>query len=193
MAGKRESNFVNMVSTLLLVSGVAALALGMVYNLTKGPIEIAKQKKQEEAIRNVLPDFDRIENKKFKSARGSDSLAFFVAYKGNEMVGVAVNTYTKNGFSGLIRLMVGFKPDGSINNTSVLEHKETPGLGDKMQKNKSTWSDSYNGLHPAKNNLKMTKDGGQIDAITAATITSRAFTDAVEHAYETFNQNMEGK
>lgn len=191
MAGKRESNFINMVSTLLLVTAIAALALGSVYNLTKGPIELAKQKKQEEAIRQVLPDFERIEEIKVQSAHESDSLQFFVAYQADEVVGVAVNTYTKKGFSGLIRLMVGFLPDGTINNTSVLEHKETPGLGDKMQKNKSDWSVQYNGQHPSTFKLKVKKDGGDVDAITAATISSRAFSDAVEHAYDTY-KNYKG-
>lgn len=186
MAGKRESNFINMVSTLMLVTAVAALALGSVYNLTKGPIELAKQKKQEEAIRQVLPDFERIEEIKVKSAHEDDSLQFFMAYQADELVGIAVNSYTKKGFSGIIRVMVGLLPDGTINNTSVLEHKETPGLGDKMQKSKSEWSNQYNLQNPATFKLKVTKDGGDVDAITAATISSRAFSDAVQHAYDTY-------
>ena len=85
--------------------------------------------------------------------------------------------------------MVGLLPDGSINNISVLEHKETPGLGDKMQKSKSTWSDQFNGKNPANYKLKVTKDGGDVDAITAATISSRAYCDAVQRAYDTFKSN----
>lgn len=192
MAGKRESNFFNMVSTLLLVTALSALALGSVYNLTKGPIEMAKQKKQEEAIKQVLPDFERLETIKVKSAFEEDSLQFNVAFVGDEIVGVAVNTYTKKGFSGLVRLMVGFLPDGTINNVSVLDHKETPGLGDKMQKKKSDWSLQFNGKNPGSNNIKMKKDGGEIDAITAATISSRAYTDAVMHAFETYELHKGG-
>ncbi len=192
MAGKRESNFFNMVSTLMLVTAVSALALGSVYNLTKGPIEMAKQKKQEEAIKQVLPAFDRLETIKVKSAHEEDSLQFNVAFVADEIVGVAVNTYTKKGFSGIIRLMVGFLPDGTINNVSVLDHKETPGLGDKMQKNKSEWSNQFNGKNPGANNIKMKKDGGEIDAITAATISSRAYTDAVMHAFDTYELHKGG-
>ncbi len=193
MAAKRESNFINMFTTLLLVTLIAAFTLGSVYNLTKEPIAIAKQKKLEEAIRQVLPDFDRIESVKVRSAYENDSLEFFIGYKADEVVGVAVDTYSNKGFSGLVRIMVSFLPDGSIYNTSVLEHKETPGLGDKMQKNKSDWSNQFNGQQPDSYKLKVTKDGGNVDAITAATISSRAFTDAVAHAFDTYKNYQEGK
>ncbi|HMM11964.1 MAG TPA: RnfABCDGE type electron transport complex subunit G [Bacteroidales bacterium] len=193
MAQKLASNFPNMVITLLAVASVAALSLGAVYNFTKEPIEAARKKKQEEAIRQVLPAFDRIEAAKALSSRGSDSLSIFYAYQGDQLVGVAVNTYTNKGFGGLIRLMVGLLPDGTINNTAVLEHKETPGLGDKMQQNKSDWSLKFNGKNPSANNIHVKKDGGEVDAITAATISSRAFVDAVLHAHETYTKNHGGQ
>lgn len=193
MASKKESNFFNMVSTLLVISMVAAISLGSVYNLTKGPIDLAKQKKQEEAIRKVLPEFDRIETMKVKAIDLADSLQFNMAYKLDEFVGVAINTFTNKGFSGNIKIMVGLRPDGTIHNTSVLEHKETPGLGDKMQQNKSDWSLQFNDKNPESFNLKMKKDGGSIDAITAATISSRAFTDAVQRAFLTYESNRGGK
>jgi electron transport complex protein RnfG len=190
MASKRESSFINMVSTLVLVTGIAALALGGIYNITKGPIEEAKLRKQQEAIKTVLPAFQSLETRMYKSAKEADSLQFNLAYdEGGQLVGVAVNTFTNRGFSGNIKVMVGFLPDGTINNTSVLEHKETPGLGDKMQQNKGNWSLQYNGVNPAAFDLRMTKDGGQVDAITAATITARAFSDAIQRAYDTFEQN----
>jgi Na+-translocating ferredoxin:NAD+ oxidoreductase subunit G len=61
-----------------------------------------------------------------------------------------------------MKAMVGFKPDGTIIDVVHLEHKETPGLGDKIEKNKSTWSDQYKGKHPETFNLKVTKDGGEL-------------------------------
>jgi electron transport complex protein RnfG len=192
MAGKRESNFFNMVSTLVVISLVSAMALGSVYNLTKAPIELAKQKKQEDAIKQVLPEFDRIVTYNVKAAHDDDSLQFNLAYKLDEVVGVAVKTFTKKGFGGQINLMTGLLPDGTINNISVLDHKETPGLGDKMQKSKSDWSDQFNGKHPDQFVLKVKKDGGDVDAITAATISSRAYVDALQRAFDTYQQNKEG-
>ncbi len=190
MAAKTESTFINMVLTLFVVTAVAGLALGSVYNFTKEPIEIAKQKKLTKAITAVLPAFDSIEEKMVQEANGTESLAFYVATKDSLLIGTAVSTYTMKGFSGLIQLMVGFLPDGSIHNISVIEHKETPGLGTKMKDAK--FKDQFIGKNPANFNLKVTKDKGEVDAITAATISSRAFSDAVQRAYDTFEKNKGG-
>jgi len=192
MAGKKESSFFNMVSTLLLITAVAAFSLGTVFNLTKEPIALAKKAKQEAAIKAVLPLFDKLEVLQVKSAWEDDSLQFNLAYQNDQFVGAAINTFTNKGFGGNIKLMVGLLPDGSINNISVLEHKETPGLGDKMQKKKSPWSEQFNGQNLASFKLAVTKDGGDVDAITAATISSRAYTDAVKRAYETYLANQGG-
>ncbi len=192
MAGKKESSFFNMVSTLLLITAVAAFSLGTVFNLTKEPIALAKKAKQEAAIKAVLPLFDKLEVLQVKSAWEDDSLQFNLAYQNDQFVGAAINTFTNKGFGGNIKLMVGLLPDGSINNISVLEHKETPGLGDKMQKKKSPWSEQFNGQNLTSFKLAVTKDGGDVDAITAATISSRAYTDAVKRAYETYLANQGG-
>lgn len=190
MAAKKESSFFNMVSTLLVVTLAAGIALGAVFNLTEEPIEKAKKQKQEKAIKAVLADFDRIESKNIQSAYDEDQdLLFNVAYKGDQFVGVAIETFTNNGFGGTIKLMIGLLPDGTINNVSVLEHKETPGLGDKMEKSKSSWSEQFNGK---KGKVALKKNGGEIDAITAATISSNAFVDAINRAVETFEQNKGG-
>jgi electron transport complex protein RnfG len=186
MGSKKESNFLNMVLTLFLVAAIAALALGGVFVATKGPIALAKKKKLEAAIKTVMPEFDNIKTEMVANPNGGDSLTFYVASKNNEVLGAAVKTYTMKGFSGKVELMVGFSNDGTINNTAVLSHKETPGLGDKMDIRKSDFSLQFKGKNPANFKLKVTKDGGEVDAITAATISSRAFCDAVETAYDTF-------
>jgi len=170
MASKRESNFINMVVTLFLVAAVAAMALGGVYVVTKAPIALAKKKKLEAAIKAVMPEFDTITTKKVADADGNDSLTFYFASKNNKVLGAAVKTYTMKGFSGRIELMVGFLNNGTINNTAVLSHKETPGLGDKMDIKKSDFSVQFKGKNPANFKLKVTKDKGDVDAITAATI-----------------------
>ena len=192
MASKRESNFINMVITLFLVAAVAALALGGVYTVTKEPIAIAKQKKLEAAIKSVMPDFDTIIETKFIDPEGKDSLTFYFANKNGEQIGAAIKTYTMDGFSGKIELMIGMLDDGTINNTAVLEHKETPGLGDKMDIKKSDFPLQFKGKNPNDFNLRVTKDGGDVDAITAATISSRAFCDAVQRAYTTFEKEKGG-
>jgi electron transport complex protein RnfG len=190
---KVESNFINMVATLVVVTGVAAAILGFVYDATKGPIEAAKLKAQTEAITQVLPEFDELgESFKTLAEEGGDSLEFFPAYKGGELVGTAIKTYTKKGFSGFISIMAGIDKDGNFSGYSVLEHAETPGLGSKMGewfKNPEKPNQNIIGKNPEKTKLKVSKDGGEIDAITASTITSRAFLDALNRAYTTYSKN----
>ena len=181
---KKESSFVNMVLTLFVVTAVAALALGGVYNITKEPIAIAKRLKIERAIGEVLPEFDSIIETKILPEGGRDSLTFYNATNQGEVVGTAIRTYTDEGFSGRFWIMVGFVNGDIISGTSVLEHKETPGLGDKMDKKKADWSDQFKNKNLTEYKLKVTKDGGDVDAITAATISSRAFCDAAQRAYD---------
>jgi len=192
---KTESTFVNMLITLFAVTTVAALALGGVYTVTKEPIELAKQKKIQDAIGKVLPPFDSIGNeyKILVNKEDKDSLTVYEAVNGQgEVVGVAYKTYTDKGFSGRFWIMVGFVEGVTIHNTAVLEHKETPGLGDKMDKKKSDWPNQFQGLKIEENGIEVKKDGGSVDAITAATISSRAFCDAVNRAYNG-HKNKGGK
>ncbi len=185
MGKKPESTFANMVIRLLIVVIVAGLALGVVYTQTYDVIAAAKKKKLEKAIGNVVPAFDSLKMVKVMPPTGKDSLTFYKAYNHDSLVGIAIDTYTDKGFGGRITLMIGFKPNGTIINTAVLDAKETPGLGSKMAKSKSNWSDQFSGKNPATWKLKVTKDGGDVDAITAATISSRAFCDATLRAYKT--------
>ena len=189
---KKESSFINMVLTLFVVTAVAALALGGVYNITKEPIAIAKRLKIERAIGEVLPEFDSVVETKILPEGGKDSLTFYEASKQGEVVGTAIRTYTDIGFSGRFWIMVGFVNGDVISGTSVLEHKETPGLGDKMDKSKAEWSGQFDGKNMNEFKLLVTKDGGDVDAITAATISSRAFCDAAQRAYDEL-KNQEGE
>lgn len=189
MANK-ESTFTNMVLTLVIITGVASFALGSIYNITKEPIEKARREKQERAIREVIPEFDNLESQKVLAA-GGDSLAIFLGYAGGEKVGTAVSSYSDDGYDPTrIIVMVGFLPDLTIHNTVVIQQKETPGLGTKM--NDPVWKNQFNGKSPDVFNLNMKKDGGDVDAITAATISSKAFSDAISRAYEAL-KNQEGE
>ncbi|MCF8336079.1 MAG: RnfABCDGE type electron transport complex subunit G [Bacteroidales bacterium] len=188
MANK-ESTFTNMVLTLFIVTLAASTTLGFIYELTREPIAKAKLRKKNMAIRQVVPEFsNQPNNDSYKVAVEGDSLQIYPAEQDGELVGLAVSSFTDQGFSGRIRIMVGFKSDGTINNISVLEHAETPGLGDKIEKAKSDWSTQFNGKNPENFDLQVQKDGGDVDAITAATISSRAYCDAVQRAYKAFQK-----
>ncbi len=190
---KVKSNFWTMTLTLLIVTGVAAGILGYIYSLTKGPIEEADLKAQKEALKMVLPEFNNnpiAESDTVDSDIKDFKLVLFPAKKDGKLVGLAVKTFTLKGFSGRFDVMVGFTPDGTIYNTIVLTHQETPGLGDKIDPAKSDFAKQFAGKNPKTFKLKVTKDGGDVDAITAATISSRAYCDAVDRAYKAFEQHI---
>jgi electron transport complex protein RnfG len=177
-----------MVLSLSLISLGAAACLGFVYEITKKPIEISNLNKKLNSIRQVVPEFNNNPDAEmFRLPTGEgDSLEVYPAKKDNEVVGYAVSTYTNEGFSGNITMMAGFRPDGSIIDVSILSQKETPGLGTKMAE--PGFKDQFKGKNPAEYSLKVKKDGGPVDAITAATISSRAFCDAVQRSYNTLQK-----
>jgi Na+-translocating ferredoxin:NAD+ oxidoreductase subunit G len=191
---KRESTFINMVLTLFTVTFIAAATLGFVYDLTKDAIELAKIKAQNEAIEKVLPEFEELgESFMVMVPSTSDSVEFFPAFKEGKQVGIAVITYTNNGFSGYISIMAGIDSLGNISGYEVLEHAETPGLGSKMNvwfSNKEETQQYVIGKNPDSHTFKVKKDGGDFDAITASTITSRAFLEALAKAFDAYENNI---
>ncbi len=176
-----------MLTTLGLITLLSSAAVAGVYALTEEVIAKAKVAKNNSAIAAVVPEFDNDPvSEKFLRASDSDSLCFYPATKGGEPVGTAVETHSNNGFSGRITLMVGFLPDGSINGITVVSQNETPGLGSKMTE--PAFTTQFVGKNPADFKLSVTKDGGDVDAITASTISSRAFCEAVQRAYTAFEE-----
>jgi electron transport complex protein RnfG len=180
MAKKLESTLVNMILSLVLISVVMSAALSVVYIKTKGPIDDAAKQAEVESIKEVLPEFD---SDPAAGKTEKDGVIIYQVSKQNELVGFAVKSYTDKGFGGHIEIMAGFLPDGSIHKIAVLMHKETPGLGTKMDEPK--FRDQFLGKNPSDFQLRVKKDGGQVDAITAATISSRAYCDALQLAYNT--------
>ena len=192
MAAKKDT-LLNMFVALFLICIVAGGILGIVYNATKDPIAAAENAKRTAAIKNVLPEFETLQDVNIKSAVADEDveIPFHLAYDAdNNFIGAAVETFTNKGFSGNISLMVGIMADGTLKNISVLQHAETPGLGSKMTE--PTFKDQFNGKKADSFNIKVKKDGGDVDAITAATISSRAFCDAVNRALLTFENNKGG-
>lgn len=186
-----KSSFINLLATLAIITLVAALSLGYVYQWTKEPIAQAQMAKQLKAIESVVKGYDNnpvLEKYKVATPDGKDSLEFFPAKKGGEIIGVAIKTKSGKGYSGDIWIMVGFNITGEIQNVFVIEHKETPGLGSKMTG--PAFANQFLGKHPEQMNLKVKKDGGDVDAITGATISSRAYSEAIQIAFDTYKSSM---
>ena len=173
-----QSSLKNMVMVLGLTCLLCSAVLGGAYALTKEPIDAAAKAKTDKAVGAVLPAFDG-------TSRGSvdvdgKTYPYYKAVQGGQTVGYAVES-TVVGFGGPLSLMVGVTPDGVVYNTSVLSHSETPGLGAKCTTDQK-FMDQWKRFDPSVKALTVKKDGGDVDAITASTITSRAYTEAVKNA-----------
>ncbi len=173
-----KSNFKGMVLSLGVTCLVCGVLLGFVNDKTEPMIEAKAQSNLEESIRDVLPEGGSLEPSKAGTVEGVSE--YYTLSSDGTALAYAVKS-TANGFGGALSLMVGVLPDGTVYNTSVLSHSETPGLGAKCTDESSHFRIQFKGF---KGKLAVKKDGGDVDAITASTITSRAFTKAVAQAVE---------
>ncbi len=175
-----------MVLVLAGICLVCSALLGTVYAVTKAPIEASELAKVNAAIASVTPAFDNVPSEDVRAVEGGQ--LYTARNQDGEPVGYAIKVST-SGFGGILQMMVGFTPDGTIYNTSVISHAETPGLGAKIVDENCAPRAQVKGKNPATNNIAVRKDNGEIDAITASTITSRAFLKGVNAAYEVFKNN----
>jgi len=178
---KLESNLKNLVLSLTSISFFMAALLGFVHSLTKKNIQEAELKKINNAISQVISNFNN--NPFQEKIIINKDLEIYIGKKDKEITGYAVKTVSHNGFNGDIVLMVGFSPNLTINNITVIKQNETPGLGSKMSDPK--FINQFVNKNPSTFILKPQKDGGDVEAITASTITTRAFCEAIKIAYDT--------
>lgn len=180
---KLPSTLPNMLLVLTLISVIAAGALAYVNKITAGPIEENKARTLAEGINSVLgvTDAQVQDTKTVQDANGNDVILY------STDKGMAVQAVDPNGFGGTLKVLVGFSEEGTIKGYTVLEHAETPGLGAKanfwFQKGEKG---DIIGKNPGEKELTVSKDGGDVDAITASTITSRAFLRAVNVAFHAY-------
>ncbi|MEE1143651.1 MAG: RnfABCDGE type electron transport complex subunit G [Bacteroidales bacterium] len=188
---KLNSSLKNMVMSLAIISFGASAILGGVYVLTKKPIEDAAELKKTNAIKEVLPQNNNMkigEAVEITLESYSEKFIVYPAFENDKLIAVAVETFDNNGYGGQIKSMVGFDAEGKIVNYAILAMSETPGLGEKV----TSWfktkrnNQDIRGKKPSEESFKVSKDGGEIDAITASTITSRAFLSSVKTAYNVF-------
>ena len=179
-----ESSLKNMVLVLFTITLLSSAAVGGVYMLTEEPIAQAKVAAVNNALKQVLPEYEATTSQDIEV--NALPVKVHTATVADKAVGYAVESTSKNGFGGAVRLMVGFDAEGTILNINVLEQKETPGLGTKMTDEGNALLASLKGKDAAQVNLTVKKDGGDIDALTAATISSRAYAEAVAIAYEAY-------
>jgi len=200
---------------LLVICSAAAALLATVYVVTKEPIARSRVEKTMTAVQTVLPPSDNvvvdpekvkllvearsvlppadqvvIEGQEVCEMLGPDAPKplpdIYPAFKDKKLVGAAIKVTDPNGYGGNVELMVGITVDGRVYAVSILQHKETPGLGSKI--GDSAFSDQFKELEVPSGGLKVRKDGGTIQAITGATISSRAVTHGVNEAVRLFRE-----
>ncbi len=172
----------------------AALSLALVYDVTKEPIAQSLREEKLAAIKAVLPEYDNQPDQEVqtvtlgKDKRGREQkVDFYVATKEGKWVGTAFSSPAK-GFGGEIVTMLGVRPDNSLNMAKVLSHRETPGLGAKIEKPK--FIGQFQNKILAEGEVKVKKDGGDIDSITGATISSRSICDAVNNGLKLYGERF---
>ena len=180
-----KSSFKNMVLCLFVICMVCSALLAGVYALTKETIAVGDAQRNESAIKEVLPSTAAVIEEESTIQVNGTTYTYNRAFdaEGNT-VGCAINV-APSGFGGPIKMKVGFNADGLVWNVKVLSHAETPGLGAKCTE--PAFSEQFHELDPSdEKNLKVKKDGGNLNAITASTITSRAYAEGVSQAVEVF-------
>lgn len=180
-----KSSLRNMVLCLTAVCLVCAAILGGVYVITLDPIGQAAKKALKESLEMVLPKGGEISPDARSAEMDGVRYEYYESVKDGQVLAYAVKSVSI-GFGGPLSIMVGLLPDGTVYNTSVLSHSETPGLGAKCStdpKFLANWSYEARQASGRKlEDIRVSKDGGDVDAITASTITSRAYALAVSNA-----------
>ena len=190
-----KSTLLNMTAVLFGITLVASAGVGFVNMITVEPIAAAKEAATLAALNEVLPAFDVTTTEELTI--DDMPITVYTATAGGSVSGYAVQSMTKQGFGGVVRLMVGFTPDGEVVNVNVLRQAETPGLGTKMADKENVLLGSIQGkkletMKLVDGKLAVKKDGGDVDALTAATISSRAYVDAINRAWMAYKSVATG-
>ncbi len=181
------------VTALVTIAVISSFVLGFVHNITLDPIQKAKDNHELNAISQVVNDFDNnpfAEKMIITTKDKKHKLAMYPARKNGRLNSVAIKSYTNTGFGGRIEIIAGFNVDGAIKNFKVISSNETPGLGSKVDEIK--FKEQLNGFNPRRQILKVRQDGGDVDAVTAATISSRAVLRAINQAFDAFSNFNSG-
>lgn len=158
---------------------MATLVLSATYEITKPRIDREMKKEEDAALKMIAPDADS-----FSAVKNKNGIEYFEAYKKNDVIGYCLKQ-TAQGYGGRIRLVIGVTKDGNITGVQILEHYETPGLGSKVAE--QPFLRQFNGKNAAGVEIRR-----NIDAITGATISSKAVTDAIRKTVDLFLGGSKG-
>ncbi len=177
----------------ILITMCAGVALAFVNAVTAGPIEASKKAEKANALSEVMPKFDNDPTTDIHTKEaGGQPLVFYVGRDATEGVtGWGIESGTETGYSGLLSLVFGIDDDGKVQGIRMLEMRETPGLGTKV--GDADYIEQYLGKGLDDFDFRVQKDGGQVEAISGATITSRAVSLCVTQGLEEYKSSFKGK
>jgi len=184
-----------------LILGAFCLGFGIILaysdHITVEDIAAAALQDRLNSLGQVIPasihDNNLVEDAMIMNNEGGQEITVYRATKGGKVTGLAYEIFGV-GYGGKIKLMMGIDTEGKILGVRVLAHKETPGLGDKMEVKKTDWILKFDGLslgNPPVEKWKVKKDGGQFDYWAGATITPRGIVNAIRSGLELFAANKE--
>jgi electron transport complex protein RnfG len=180
-----------LIIVLTIICAVSGAMMAIVNDMTKERIREANERAKLEAMKSVLPEFDNnpVEDAKVISADGKD-WTFFIAKQEAQFVGAAFASTSHKGYGGDIHVMVGVNVEGKILAIQILTpHKETPGLGAKITE--YDFRRKFTDKDIRTTEWAVAKDGGEIDQISAATISSRAVVEAIKKGLDVYIANEE--
>ncbi len=198
MAEKKKANILKLGFSLGLIASIAAVVLAVVFSLTREDREKTKEEKEVEALSAILPGIERF-GEQIDVRIEEGTVTFFPGFSNGKLKAFAAKGTSPKGYGGKLTVMLGMDDAGIVGTVIVTENNETPGLGSNVTDRKRSRTifdffgskgkhgglpenkvlDSFRGIDMHCGPWKVKKDGGSIDTITGATISSRAVTDAV--------------
>lgn len=185
MSFKKSEKTIVFIFVLIVISGLSAALISIVNSHTEPKIKEIKNKRMVEAAKMVLPSSKEILKKDVEGFSPT-----FIAKDGKRVKGYAFIVSSDKGYGGTIKILLGVDKNFKVYNFKVMEHMETPGLGD--QADKEFFKAQFVGKSLNNFNFKVKQDGGDVDAITAATITSRAVSEAIRVNLKSFIKAIKG-
>ena len=187
-------------ATLTAIAAICAMLVASTHELTDDRIAANDKAWLEQSLRPVLAglEFDsglidsRVTIPAPHALPGSDDALVYRVYNGAAPVAALFAVTARDGYSGAIRLLIGIRADGTITGVHTLSHRETPGLGDGIDRAKSDWIEQFEGrslADPATGGWRISRDGGEFDQLTGASVTSRAVVKAVRQTLEYFDSD----
>ncbi|MFW6363633.1 MAG: RnfABCDGE type electron transport complex subunit G [Spirochaeta sp.] len=191
---KQQNKASTMIGVLTVIAVLSGAALGFTDYLTRDIIQANRIETQMSAVRQVLPEYQNEPiDEQWAHPEFEENYVFPARDGEGSIIGLAVQSRVGSGYSGDISAIVGMEPDGRVVGVVILQHSETPGLGARITEEEFTRQ--FDGVNPATDPPRLVRDGGDIDAIAAATISSRAVVEVVERAgvvYEDYMAAMQG-